>query len=99
MNRILPSVLTVIIMPPAVEVDVFRFEIDSPTAASASQPVCGGRRFKRRFTKRDFPLLGDDDGDETGERNAIVLSGRSRHLVPKVRACYKYAYTASPSPV
>jgi hypothetical protein len=57
-------------------VDVFDFEL----ASLPAQPVCGGRRFKRHFNKRDFPILGEDDKVDP---NPIVLSGRSRSLVPK----------------
>nr|ACO12153.1 Dual specificity protein phosphatase 3 [Lepeophtheirus salmonis] len=40
-------------------------------------PVCGGRRFKRPFSKKDFPLLGDD-GEEEDPMKCIFLSSLAR---------------------
>jgi hypothetical protein len=41
-------------------------------AETASAALCGGRRFGRKFNKRDFPLLGDDDVDD---KEPLCLSG------------------------
>jgi hypothetical protein len=43
-------------------------------AETASAALCGGRRFGRKFNKRDFPLLGDDDVDD---KEPLCLSGFS----------------------
>ena len=46
--------------------------------------VCGGRRFGRKFNKRDYPLLGQDpDEDSEAADNAILISRLSRDRLPK----------------
>jgi hypothetical protein len=49
-------------------------------AETASTALCGGRRFGRKFNKRDFPLLGDDD---VNDKDPLCLSGFSiyRHCI------------------
>jgi hypothetical protein len=49
-------------------------------AETASAALCGGRRFGRKFNKRDFPLLGDDDVDD---KEPLCLSGFSKERLPK----------------
>ncbi|XP_059090927.1 dual specificity protein phosphatase 3-like [Tigriopus californicus] len=62
------------------DIQTLAFSLDTPE--SAFQPVCGGRRFKRAFSKADFPLLGDEDSKGTPKEH-ICLTGRSRQLIPK----------------
>lgn len=42
--------------------------------------VCGGRQFGRKFSKKDFPLLGDNEEDED---KAIVLTRLAKERMPK----------------
>ena len=52
---------------------------------STSTGLCGGRRFRRKFSKRDYPLLGTDDAEEAEEsKKAIFLSARSKERLPKI---------------
>ena len=46
-----------------VSIERFACAVDDPCAVALSAPVCGGRRFRRHFNKRDFPVLGDDYED------------------------------------
>ena len=48
-----------------------------PETASA---LCGGRFFKRKFNKKDFPILGESEEDFDPEK-VIVL--RSKDRLPK----------------
>ena len=43
-----------------------------------TNPVCGGRRFKRNFSKKDYPLLGEDDDD--------------RYVVRRSVCCFRWHY-------
>ena len=45
-----------------------------------STPTCGGRRFRRIFSKREFPILGEDIEDSKAgrRREYVMLSARSR---------------------
>ena len=46
--------------------------------------VCGGRRFGRKFNKRDYPLLGTDPNEEEEAADkAILISRLSRDRLPK----------------
>ena len=46
--------------------------------------VCGGRRFGRKFNKRDYPLLGDDPQEDAEKADqAILISRLSRDRLPK----------------
>lgn len=47
----------------SVSIERFACSVDDPCAVAAFAPVCGGRRFRRHFNKRDFPVLGDDYED------------------------------------
>ena len=47
----------------SVSIERFACSVDDPCAVVAFAPVCGGRRFRRHFNKRDFPVLGDDYED------------------------------------
>ena len=44
--------------------------------------VCGGRQFGRKFSKKDFPLLGDDNEEDSSD-TAIVLSRLAKERMPK----------------
>ncbi len=48
----------------SLSVQKFSFELSKPDPWETSTPLCGGRRFKRAFSKRDFPLLGQADEDD-----------------------------------
>ena len=45
--------------------------------------VCGGRRFGRKFSKRDYPLLGDEDEAAVSEDKVIVISRLAKERLPK----------------
>jgi len=46
--------------------------------------VCGGRRFGRKFNKKDYPLLGEDPNEESEKADkAILISRLSRDRLPK----------------
>ncbi len=44
--------------------------------------VCGGRQFGRKFSKKDYPLLGDDP-DEEPKEEAIVFTRLAKERLPK----------------
>ena len=64
-----------------VEINLFAFGLNNGFEPEATS-VCGGRRFKRVFSKKDFPLLGQDEDGER-EKEYISLSARSKALIPK----------------
>ena len=37
------------------------FFLEAEPMASDSVSLCGGRQFSRKFSKKDYPLLGDSD--------------------------------------
>ena len=52
------------------------FSSESPEILETASSVCGGRKFRRKFSKKDFPILGDVD--ETEEKEPIWLTKRSK---------------------
>ena len=68
----------------SIDVNLFSFALQSSSSGcdDLAQSVCGGRRFRRVFSKRDFPILGEDE-DEQRRKEHICLSARSRDLIPK----------------
>lgn len=51
---------------------------------STSAALCGGRRFGRKFSKRDYPLLGSSEENDNEEaEKAIVISRRAKERLPK----------------
>ena len=53
---------------------------------SITPALCGGRQFGRKFNKKDYPLLGDQDDDDAGSNDdskTIHLSTRSKERLPK----------------
>lgn len=65
---------------PTLEVSLMGLSMIDPESA---QPVCGGRRFKRSFNKKDFPLLGQDEDNQDSRFQPIAISARSKELIPK----------------
>ena len=65
--------LTVVFLQSVMSVSIERFActIDDPCAAASFAPVCGGRRFRRHFNKRDFPVLGEDYEDAIDRFDAL----------------------------
>lgn len=57
------------------------FALEETANELCATSVCGGRRFGRKFNKRDFPLLGNDEEDSSAK--AILLSRMSRERMPK----------------
>ena len=50
--------------------------------ADMAGAVCGGRRFGRKFRKRDYPILGEDD--EVSEDDKTIAIGRlAKERLPK----------------
>ena len=37
------------------------FFLEAEPATSSLVSLCGGRQFSRKFSKKDYPLLGDSD--------------------------------------
>ena len=58
----------------SVSIERFACSVDDPCAVAAFAPVCGGRRFRRHFNKRDFPVLGDDYEDSIDRFVQIIES-------------------------
>ena len=54
------------------------FMLDIGETASA---VCGGRQFSRKFSKKDYPLLGSSEDEEQSE--PIVISRLAKERMPK----------------
>ena len=52
--------------------------LDAEAEAATAVPVCGGRRFRRIFSKRDFPLLGEEEKAEPAEEEHIWISAHSK---------------------
>ena len=63
----------------SIDVNLFSFALES-SSSDLTQSVCGGRRFRRVFSKRDFPILGEDEEEH---KEHICLSARSKDLIPK----------------
>ena len=64
-----------------VDVQTFSTILSDPAALELADaaPVCGGRRFHRVFSKRDFPVLGEEDGADEDETRQVWLSKHSRY--------------------
>ena len=64
-------------------VELFSFGLNTPVLET--QPVCGGRRFARSFSKKDYPLLGEDDEDRVRKKN-VKMEQVNRLLIRSVRS-------------
>ena len=52
-------------------------------AGETASTLCGGRQYSRKFSKKDYPILGDPDEIEENDSEVIVLSQRSKERLPK----------------
>jgi hypothetical protein len=67
-------------MTASLDIAKFSFSLSNPEVDCRT--VCGGRKFKRHFSKKDYPLLGEED-KESGDKNPLWLTSRSKDLLPK----------------
>ena len=65
----------------SVSIERFACTVDDPCAAASFAPVCGGRRFRRHFNKRDFPVLGEDYEDAIDRCDALVTHSLSLGII------------------
>lgn len=57
-------------------VELFSFSLSTPVLDS--QPVCGGRKFQRSFSKKDYPLLGEDNDERVKTKVLPIMDSYPR---------------------